>query len=379
MPVTVVIDAGFGDSGKGKIAAYLALARGFRHVVNGGTGPSAGHVLEFSAGRAVTVGQVPVGFAAPLAQLYIGPGTLIDERLLRSELATLAALDAGTSAPAPPAHGSGPGATARGGAIAARLTVDGRCGLISPRAVESEKRHGLHDLGILWEAGTTAGRVDYLWRRARRFTDITDPPCRAADVVTLLNTAAAGEDVLVLGAHGPAYSLFTSPFYPLTTCDECSAAGTLSRTGIAWCHLTSVIGVVNMLPTVTLPVPLAHEMSLAEIRDRGLESYGAVSGVRRRVASQPDLGALRRFVRDQQPTSLALGRADLYDPECRSARTAGRLSARVRAWIDRIEDDTAVPVAMVSTGRSVYDVVDLTTAAARRPTSHDTYMPGSSR
>lgn len=339
MPVTAVTDAGFGDSGKGKVLAFLAQARGVRHIVDGGTGPSAGHVLT-RAGRTHTLSAVPPGFFVDEARLYVGPGTLVDEGRLRSELVELADYR-----------------------VAERLTVDFRCGLIPEHAVERERQEGLHDLGLRWEAGTTAARVDYLWRRARRFGDIADSPCLIGDVVTELNAIARDEEVLVLGAHGPAFSLFTSDNYPLTTSDNCSAAAVMSRTGIAWRHLQEVVAVVNMLPTVTVPVPLSHELPLDEVRRRGLESFGAVSGVRRRVAAQPDLEQLRRFVLEDQPTSLVLGRADEYDPECRGARRPSELPASIRRWADYVEDEVGVPVLLVSTGPAVEDMVELAGSA----------------
>ncbi|MQY05028.1 adenylosuccinate synthetase [Actinomadura macrotermitis] len=349
MPATVVLDAGLGDSGKGKIAAFLALSRGVRHVVDGGTGPSAGHVLPLPDGPAHTVSQVPVGFAVPDARLYIGPGTLVSERVLRAELAGLAAHDA-----------------------ASRLLVDRRCGLIPDDAHAREREQGLHDLGLSWEAGTTAARVDYLWRRARLYGELVDPPCPSGDVVAALNAVAVDEDVLVLGAHGADYSLYTGSHYPITTSDNCSAAATLSRTGLAWRYLREVVAVVNMTPTVTSPVPLAHELTLTEIRRRGLESHGAVSGVRRRVAARPDLDMLRRFVRTERPSSLALGRADLYDPDCAGARDTAGLTAGIRSWIDQAEDDLGVPVSLVSTGPAVGDIVRLgePVLAPEPPASH---------
>lgn len=346
MPATVVLDAGLGDSGKGKIAAFVARTRGIRHFADGGTGPSAGHVLRMPEGPVQTVTQVPVGFVVPGARLYVGPGTLVRAEILRAEVAELAAHD-----------------------VASRLLIDRRCGLIPDDALAREREHGLHDLGLRWEAGTTAARVDYLWRRARRYGRLEDPPCPAGDVVTVLNTVAADEDVLIVGAHGADYSLYSGPHYPVTTSDNCSAAATLSRTGLAWHHLREVIAVVNMTPTVTSPVPLAHEMPAAEVRRRGLESRGAVSGVPRRVADRPDLDALRRFVLTERPSSLALGRADVHDPDCAGVRDAARLTPGIRSWIDRLECELDVPVGLVSTGPAVGDTVVLD--AADRKAAND--------
>ena len=47
MPCNVVVGGFFGDEGKGKLIAYLALKDKPAIVARGGVGPNAGHTVEF--------------------------------------------------------------------------------------------------------------------------------------------------------------------------------------------------------------------------------------------------------------------------------------------------------------------------------------------
>lgn len=339
MTVTLILDGGLGDSGKGRLAAHLARRHDFRHVVAGGTGVGAAHILRDGA-TTVTCSSVPVGFLNPLSRLYIGPGTLVDREQLAREIVELDGYD-----------------------VRPRLLVDQRCGLVPPDAAQREAAAGLQDLGLLFERGATAARSDYLWRIGRRAGDLMGPPFDVGDVVHELNTVAAREPVLVVGAHGTGYSLFKGDFYPRTVSDDCSASATLNRTGLAWRHLTAVIGVINMVPITTLPdVPLPFELTPNEIAARGWTSRGEVSGQPRRTAAHPSLAQIRRFVLEEQPTQLALGRMDLLCPDSRGARTPGALGKTARAWIDSIESATQVAVGYVGVGPGLDNVVELDAA-----------------
>jgi len=45
MPCTVTIGGFYGDEGKGKIIAYLAINDNYNVAARGGVGPNAGHTL----------------------------------------------------------------------------------------------------------------------------------------------------------------------------------------------------------------------------------------------------------------------------------------------------------------------------------------------
>lgn len=331
MPVTMVIDTGFGDSGKAKLVEYLAMTDGIRHVVGGGIGPgSAMHRFLDSDDAEIRLRQVPPGVLSPAATMYLGPGTLVDLRLLADEVAALNRHH-----------------------VRDRLVVDRRCGMVEPDHSAAERASTLGGLGLHWDNGCAAARSTYLLRQIGRLADAPDPPCATGDVVTLLNGISASHDVLIGADDGPEYDLYTSDHYPYTLSDGCSVAAVLARTGLAWSHLRRVIGVVNMMPTTVLPVPLAHELGPDQLKARNLSSRGLVTGLPRRVAACPDLTQLKRFIQNQRPSELALGRADMFDSAASAVTRAADLPRSVRDWVVRIEDTAEVPVTYVSTGPGV--------------------------
>lgn len=337
MAVTMVIDSGFGDSGKAKLVEYLALTGEIRHVVSGGIGPSAvAHQFTSANGAEVILKQVPSGVLSSKAMLYIGPGTLVDVNSLSAEMDELERYN-----------------------VRERLMVDRRCGLVLPEHREAETTADPGDLSLCLDNGCAAARASYVMRRIGRVGEMPAPPCAVGDVPDVLNRVAVGEEILIGASDGPEYDLYLGEHYPLAISDGCSVASVLARTGIAWSHLRRVIGVVNMLPTTVLPIALPHRLSPAQMARRNLVSRGLVTGLPRQVAGQPDLAQLARFVRHQRPTELALGRADMFDPAARAITSAAGLPRSVREWARRIEEAVAVPVRYASTGPDVRHVACL--------------------
>ncbi len=59
MGAIIVVDAFWGDSGKGKIAAYLAQKNRAAFSARAGTGTNAGHSIFFADGRQIRTHQLP--------------------------------------------------------------------------------------------------------------------------------------------------------------------------------------------------------------------------------------------------------------------------------------------------------------------------------
>lgn len=84
--VYLVIDGQWGSTGKGLLAGKLAVDRG-PDVVVCNFGPNAGHTFVTSSGRKIMTQQLPTGFVSPeLRHLLIGPGAIIDPKILENEL-----------------------------------------------------------------------------------------------------------------------------------------------------------------------------------------------------------------------------------------------------------------------------------------------------
>src|SRR3989442_13735448 len=64
LPCTVIVGGFFGDEGKGKIAAYLAMKDKPDICVRGGNGAEAGHTVIYDGGRD-SLTLIPSGFLKP--------------------------------------------------------------------------------------------------------------------------------------------------------------------------------------------------------------------------------------------------------------------------------------------------------------------------
>ena len=86
MSAIIVVDAFWGDSGKGKIAAYLASRHRAAYCARAGTGTNAGHSIFFEDGGEIRTHQLPCGFLCDHTQIRVGSGVAIDPDLFAAEL-----------------------------------------------------------------------------------------------------------------------------------------------------------------------------------------------------------------------------------------------------------------------------------------------------
>lgn len=86
----LIMDGQWGSTGKGLIAGYLAMERCPDAVVCN-FGPNAGHTFITPSGETVMTQQLPTGIVTPgPANIFIGPGAIIDPDLMTEELAKFA-------------------------------------------------------------------------------------------------------------------------------------------------------------------------------------------------------------------------------------------------------------------------------------------------
>ena len=83
MSAIIVVDAFWGDSGKGKVAAFLARKHQAAYSVRAGIGTNAGHSILFADGSEIRTRQLPCGFLHPDTQLRVGSGVARAEFALR--------------------------------------------------------------------------------------------------------------------------------------------------------------------------------------------------------------------------------------------------------------------------------------------------------
>ncbi|MCC7262358.1 MAG: adenylosuccinate synthetase, partial [Candidatus Latescibacteria bacterium] len=89
MSAILVVDAFWGDSGKGKVAAHLARHHQAAFCARAGTGTNAGHSIFFADHPPIRTRQLPCGFLHPRTQLRVGSGVAVDPEILWAEFAAL--------------------------------------------------------------------------------------------------------------------------------------------------------------------------------------------------------------------------------------------------------------------------------------------------
>ncbi len=337
MCATLVVDALWGDSGKGKISAYTALKQEAAFCVRAGTGTNAGHSIYFEDGSEIRTHQLCCGWLHSRTQLRIGSGVAVDPEMFLREIHSYK--------------------------LASRTGVDLRCPVITPehRAREARDRHLADTLGSVCSgSGSGAARADFVLRRARQARDIPELQDFLTDVPREINTACTqGRAVVIESSQGTHLSLALTTDYPYCTSDNCTAVAAADDAGLNWQFIKEVILVVKAVPSRVGPGPLPFEMSAGDQDRRGIVEYGVTTGRRRRKAHRISWRYLEEAVMLNGPTQIALTFCDHLDPDVRGARAREALTEPVLKLIHDVKTHTGVPVTIAETGRYFGDIVDL--------------------
>jgi adenylosuccinate synthase len=334
MGAVIIVDALWGDSGKGKTCAYLARSLDAPLAVRAGVGTNAGASVILADGTVIRARQLPTGWLNPRTRVAVGSGVLIDPTVLRQEIDRFG--------------------------IGERTLIDYRCAVITPEHIEAERC----DDNLSRQVGSTCtgngyARADFVLRRGKQARDIVELQPYLTDVARLVNDVAATGTVLIEGSQGTFLSLALSADYPYTTSDNCTAAAAIDDVGLNWRLVQDVVMVVKAMPTRVGEGPLPYEMTAEEAIGRGIAEYGVVTGRPRRKASQVDWDLLRYAAMLNGPTQIVLTFCDHYDPEMRTARTRDDITPPVHDLIAQVERVTGAPVTLVDTGKYLDDFIAL--------------------
>ncbi len=336
MNAIVIVDALWGDSGKGKACAHLALRHDAALAVRAGVGTNAGASVTLDDGTTIKARQLPTGWLNPRTRVAVGSGVLVDPTVLADEVDRFG--------------------------LDGRAFVDGRCAVITPEHIRAERadRHLTDTVGSTG-AGTGPARADFVLRRAMQARDVPALAPYVTDVAVEVNAIAArtGETVLVEGSQGTMLSLALSPDYPYVTSDNCTSVAAMDDVGLNWRLVSDVVMVVKAMPTRVGEGPLPHEIPAEQAIARGIAEFGVVTGRPRRKAERVDLELLRYAAMLNGPTQIALTFCDHFEPSMRGARSLDRVTARVRRLIEQVEAATEAPVTMLDTGPRLRDMLDL--------------------
>ncbi len=326
--IQVVVDGFFGDTGKGKIAAYLATADDPTLCVRTGA-PNAGHTITV-AGETHVLRTIPTCFVNPKTKLAVAPGALIRVDLFLAEAEK---------------YGAG------------RTFLDPQTGVIEERHVEFEKS----DEFLMKTVGSTgqgvgAAMVDRALRRLKLARDFDILKPYLADVPALVHQSRDG-GVVVEGTQGTFLSLYHGT-YPYVTSRDTTASGLLSEVGIGPKAVDHVILVFKAFVTRVGGGPLPGELTPEEAERRGWTERGAVTGRPRRVAPfQIELA--KRAVLLNTPTQIAITKIDVLFKEAAGAEKWSDLPLEARKWVEEIENQLKTPITLLGTGPAPHHVVDM--------------------
>jgi adenylosuccinate synthase len=327
MSAIVVVDALWGDSGKGKIGSWLAQRRDATLCVRGGTGTNSGHSLYLN-GSIIKTSQIPLAGILGTARLRVGSGVAVDPQLLEEELARYARFD-----------------------VRGRTKVDGRCPVILPEYREAE-RVDAHLNGKVGStlSGTGWAQAQFCLRKARQAKDLPELEPYIADVARECYDACSnGQTIVVEGSQGTFLSLALTRDYPYCTSGNCTTAACADDVGLNWRHIGEVVMVVKAVPSRVGSGPLPYEMSAEEQDERGIAEYGVRTGRRRRKASALPLELVEEAARLNGPTGIALSFCDHFDPLMLSADSP---TPALRHLIGEVEEASGAPVILVDRGKA---------------------------
>lgn len=329
MALHIIVGGFFGDEGKGKVAAYLAVKyKPYASVRTGAT--NAGHTVVYR-GSTYRLRAVPAALVSPSTRLYIARGALVDLEVFLGEVSRYN--------------------------LYGRIFLDRCTGIITREHVEREKANSqLRSIGSTL-TGVGAAQADRVLRRLRLAKDYPELSLFTTDTqAELLEAVERGEYVTVEATQGYWLSLYHGT-YPYVTSRDTTAAAALSEVGLGPRHVGRVTVVFKAYVTRVGEGPLPGEISRDEAEKLGLVEYGTVTGRPRRVAPFNFELALRA-VRANSATDIAVTKLDKLFPQASCVREWEKLPSEARRWVEEVEARLGVPVSIIGTGEEVECTVD---------------------
>jgi adenylosuccinate synthase len=332
LPCTVIVGGFFGDEGKGKIAAYLAMKDKPDICVRGGNGPNAGHTV-IHGGVQYSLRLIPSGFVNPSTRLLIGPGVPVDPAVLFDEL--------------------------RKTDSERRIEIDNQCAIVEPRHKEQESRsdHLSKKVGST-KSGVGACNAERALRMAKLAQQIPSLKPYIGDTVGEVQEALSeNKKVMIEGTQGTFLSLYHGT-YPYVTSKDTTASAACADVGVGPTQVDEVIVIFKAYVTRVGEGPLEGQLDRDEVARRGWTEFGTVTGRERRAAPF-DFKLAKRAVQLNGATQIALTKLDVLFPSAKEARQLSDLDETARTFISKIEKETGVTVTLIGTGPAEEDLIDL--------------------
>jgi len=335
MTCNILVGGGWGDEGKGKCITYLCYQDKPEIIARAGVGPNAGHSVEFN-GEKYGLRMIPSGFVHTGARLLIGAGVLVDPGVFHHELDYLNKYK-----------------------VKGRTFADYRCAIIEEEHKEQDKGSD-HLYKKIGSTGTGCGPAnrDRALRTIKLAGDIESMEGYTADVPLEVNTALdEGRDVFIEGSQGFGLSLYYGT-YPFVTSKDTTASSAAADIGVGPTRIDDVIVVFKSYITRVGEGPFPSEITQDAAEEMDIEEYGTVTGRRRRVGLF-DMDLARESCMINGATQIALTCVDRLYPSCERVTEYSDLSGEVKKFVQEIQDETKVPVTIISTGPDLTDTIDL--------------------
>lgn len=335
MKAVALVGAQAGSEGKGAVAA--ALAQHFNvHVRTGG--PNAGHTFYHNGDKFVARG-LPVGWINREAKLVIGPGAVIDWKLLLEEI------EQAERAYSPRVRGS----------VADRVYIDPNAAVVTRHQHEHEGGIGGHAHRTIGSTGEGVGmcRIARISRRSLlqgpEFATTLAKDVAALDpLIRPYRWLDPNARILLEGTQGSKLSLTHGP-WPYVTSADTNAAQLIADAGMPPGAFTKTILVARTFPIRVAGEsgPLPNETTWEEIGQP--EERTTVTRKVRRVGRW-DVGWVVDAVRLNHPAELVVTFLDYLFPKTKGMREWGMLPGDALDWLERVQQETGAPVVGVGTG-----------------------------
>jgi adenylosuccinate synthase len=327
----LVVDGFFGDTGKGKVISYLAIADKPYIVVRGGVGPNAGHTVVID-GNEYKLRQIPSGFVYERSRLLIGPGVLVNPKVFLSEVELTNTYD--------------------------RVFLDYNCGIIEDIHIERERgdRYLKKKIGST-ASGCGAAQSDRALRKLKLAKEIEELEKYLTDVPLEVNSALDNDEyVLVEGTQGTFLSLYHGT-YPYVTSKDIIASAILSDVGVGPKKVDEIVLVFKSYVTRVGGGPLENEMSEEEAAEKNMVEIATVTGRKRRVAPF-NFRYAKRAVMLNTPTQIAITKLDVIYRDTYNVKEFSKLPMEAKRFIENIEETLKIPVTIISTGPDAKSTID---------------------
>lgn len=328
--LSVVVGGFFGDEGKGKIVAYLALSDGVEAAVRVGS-VNAGHTVLWG-GKEFKLRIVPSAFVNGSSKLFIAAGSLLRLDVFNREVSVLG--------------------------VGGRIFIDRNAGVIEEKHVEAEVKDEYlrNSIGSTLQ-GVGAAMVDRVMRRLRLARDFPELSNYLVDVVEEVHKVLeSGGRVLLEGTQGTYLSLYHGT-YPYVTSRDTTASGVLSEVGLGPKSVDEVIVVFKSYVTRVGSGPLPGELPIDEVVKLNWVERASVTGRLRRAAPF-NYELARRAVLINSATQAALTCLDKLFPATARVREWSKLPSNARKWIEEVEEKVGIPVTLIGTGDEVTHIID---------------------